>query len=48
MAKEATKEGAITQDDEKRGLQKIQEATDAYVKKIDELLAGKEKEIMEV
>ncbi|MCC7071856.1 MAG: ribosome recycling factor [Deltaproteobacteria bacterium] len=48
MIKEATKEGSITQDDEKRGLKVVQDATDAYVKKIDDLLAAKEKEIMEV
>jgi ribosome recycling factor len=48
LVKEATKDGTITQDDEKRGLKVIQDATDAYVKKIDELLAAKEKEIMEV
>ena len=48
MLKEAQKDGAVTQDDEKRGLTKIQEQTDAYVKKIDEMLEKKEKEIMEV
>lgn len=48
MLKEAQKDGAVTQDEEKRGLQKIQEQTDGYVKKIDEMLAKKEAEIMEV
>ena len=48
MIKEATKEGSITQDDEKRGLKVVQETTDACVKKVDDLLAAKEKEIMEV
>jgi ribosome recycling factor len=48
MIKEATKDGSITQDDEKRGLKTVQDQTDACVKKIDELLATKEKEIMEV
>jgi ribosome recycling factor len=48
MLKEAQKDGSITQDDEKNGLKKVQDQTDAYVKKVDEMLAAKEKEIMEV
>lgn len=48
MLKDATKEGEISEDDEKRGLKAIQDLTDDYVKKIDELLAKKESEIMEV
>ncbi len=48
MTKAATADGAITQDDEKRGLKSIQDTTDAYVKLVDEQLAKKEKEIMEV
>lgn len=48
MLKEATKESSITQDDEKRGLKTVQDHTDAYVKKVDEMLAKKEGEIMEV
>jgi ribosome recycling factor len=48
MLKEAQKEGSITQDDEKRGLKTVQDTTDAYVKKIDEMLVKKEAEIMEV
>ena len=48
MIKEASKDGSITQDEEKRGLKVVQDATDAYVKKVDDLLAAKEKEIMEV
>jgi ribosome recycling factor len=48
LLKETTKEGAITQDDEKRGLKTVQDTTDAYVKKVDEMLAKKEQEIMEV
>ena len=48
MIKEASKDGSITQDEEKRGLEVVQDATDAYVKKVDDLLAAKEKEIMEV
>ena len=48
MLKEAEKDGSITQDEEKRGLKTVQDHTDAFVKKIDEMLAAKEKEIMEV
>ena len=48
MLKEAEKDGSITQDDEKRGLKTVQDTTDAFVKKIDDMLAAKEKEIMEV
>lgn len=48
LLKEATKEGEISEDDEKRGLKGIQDLTDDYVKKVDELLAKKESEIMEV
>jgi ribosome recycling factor len=48
MLKEAEKVGSITQDDEKRGLKTIQDSTDLYSKKVDEMLAKKEQEIMEV
>lgn len=48
MLKEACAASSITQDDEKRGLKSVQDLTDAYVKTIDEQLAKKEKEIMEV
>lgn len=48
MLKEAMKDGEISEDDEKRGLKAVQDLTDAYVKKVDELLAHKEAEIMEV
>lgn len=48
MLKSATKEGEISEDDEKRGLKVIQDLTDAYVKTIDELYTKKEGEILEV
>ena len=48
MLKEAEKDGSITQDDEKKGLKIVQDTTDAYVKKIDDMLGKKEAEIMEV
>lgn len=48
MLKEAEKDGSITQDDEKKGLKIVQDTTDAYVKKVDDMLGKKEAEIMEV
>ena len=48
MLKESCKDKAISEDDEKRGLKSVQDATDDFVKKIDSLLAKKEAEIMEV
>ncbi len=46
--KELQKEKEITEDDERRGNDEIQKLTDTYVAKIDELLAEKEKDLMEV
>jgi ribosome recycling factor len=48
MLKEALKEKQITEDEEKTGLKKVQEATDAAVTRVDEIVAKKEAEIMEV
>jgi ribosome recycling factor len=48
MLKEFLKEKDITEDEEKAGLKKVQEATDGAVTKVDELVAKKEKEIMEI
>lgn len=46
--KEALKEKLITQDDERRAQEEIQKLTDKYVAEIDQHLASKEKEIMQV
>ncbi|MDN7123554.1 ribosome recycling factor [Pseudidiomarina terrestris] len=46
--KELLKEKEITEDDERRGNDEIQKLTDTYVAKVDELLANKEKDLMEV
>ena len=46
--KKAEKDGAISQDEHKTLSEKIQQATDQHIKKVDELLATKEKEIMQV
>jgi ribosome recycling factor len=48
MLKDFLKEKTITEDEEKGGLKRVQDATDASVTKIDEILAKKEAEIMEV
>jgi ribosome recycling factor len=46
--KEALKEKLISQDDERRAQDDIQKLTDKYVADIDQHLAAKEKEIMQV
>jgi ribosome recycling factor len=42
------KNGTITDDQIKRGSDHVQKLTDKYIKQIDDLVTGKEKEIMEV
>lgn len=46
--KMAQKEGTIAEDESKRGQDAVQKITDKYIKDIDDLLAAKEKEIMQV
>jgi ribosome recycling factor len=46
--KEALKAKQISQDDERRGADEIQKLTDKAVADIEQLLAGKEKEILQV
>jgi ribosome recycling factor len=46
--KELLKEKEIGEDDSRRGEELIQKTTDAFVKQVDELLALKEKDLMEV
>ncbi|MBE0596522.1 MAG: ribosome recycling factor [Desulfuromonadales bacterium] len=38
----------ISEDDLKRGEKEVQELTDSYVKKVDDVVAAKEKEVMEI
>jgi len=47
-AKKLEKDKKISQDDEKRALERIQQLTDQYVKSIDDLAKKKEKEILEI
>jgi len=46
--KELTKEKEISEDDERGSLEVVQELTDSFIKNIDEVLAAKEKELMEI
>lgn len=46
--KSLLKDKAITEDDEKRAEDKIQKLTDKHTTEVDDLLAAKEKEMMEV
>lgn len=48
ILKKMEKEGTITEDDNKKGQTEIQKLTDQYIAQIDQLLAAKEKDIMEV
>ncbi len=48
MLKEAHKEGEISEDDSHRAQETMQELTNEYIKKIDQVLNAKEDEIMEV
>lgn len=46
--KEMLKEKMISQDDERRGQEEVQKLTDRFIAEIDQLLAAKEKEILQV
>ena len=46
--KKSQKKGEMTEDDEKKAEKDIQELTDRYIKKVDEMCAKKEKELMEI
>lgn len=48
VLKEAEKGGEIPEDDGKKALKQVQELTDEYTRRIDEVLKRKEAEIMEV
>jgi ribosome recycling factor len=45
--KELVKDKVISEDDERRGQEIIQNLTDQHIKKVDELLGEKEKDLME-
>jgi ribosome recycling factor len=47
-AKKQKKDGLLTEDEQKAAEKSIQETTDKYIKRIDEITAKKEKDIMEI
>ncbi len=46
--KKAEKDGDMTEDEHKSWSEKVQKQTDEHIKKIDELLTGKEKEVSQI
>jgi ribosome recycling factor len=48
LLKTAFDDKEITEDEQKRGQEKVQQATDQHVKRVDEVAAAKEKEVLEV
>jgi ribosome recycling factor len=47
-ANDAIKKGDFPEDEQKKGVEDIQKVTDEYIKKVNEILTAKEKEIMEI
>ena len=48
LLKKLKKDGAMSEDDERRNEEQVQKATDQSISEVDNLLASKEKEIMHV
>ena len=48
LIKKALKDKKISEDEERRSLDEIQKLTDAEIKKMEEMSAAKEKEVMQV
>ncbi|MGZ6142039.1 MAG: ribosome recycling factor [Myxococcales bacterium] len=48
MIEESVKEGDLTEDDGKKAMEKVQAEVDNGVKKVDEIIANKEKDLMQV
>ncbi len=48
FVKKAQKKGEMTEDEEKKAEKDIQDLTDKYIKKVEEMCAKKEKELMEI
>jgi ribosome recycling factor len=48
LLKKLEKDGAISQDDEKRQADQVQKATDQSIAEVEQVVAAKEKEIMQV
>ena len=47
VLKKMEKDSAITEDDLKKYTKEVQDATDEYIKKVDEAYKAKEKEVLE-
>ena len=48
MVEEAVKEGEISEDEGKKAQERVQAEVDAGIKKVDEIIANKEKDLMQV
>ncbi len=48
LLEQAEKDGDVSADEAKKAMEKVQKETDDSVKKIDEMVAAKEKEVMQV
>lgn len=48
MLKELEKEKEITEDELRRAMENVQKTTDEWIKKVDDVVAGKEKELMSI
>jgi ribosome recycling factor len=48
LIRDAEKAKEITEDDSKKGVEQAQKLTDEFIKKVDDILAHKEKDIMEI
>jgi ribosome recycling factor len=48
LLESAQKDGEIAEDEGKKALEKMQKATDEGIRKVDEIVAAKEKEVMQV
>ena len=48
MLKELQKDGDISEDDSFKGQKQVQDLTDQFIKRLDEIYSAKEKEILEV
>ncbi len=48
MLKDLVKEKEISEDDERRGQEAVQKLTDGFIEKVEELLAAKESDLMEI
>ena len=48
MLRDAEKEKEISEDESKQGLKRMQDLTDSFVARVDEIAAAKEKEILDI